>query len=1092
MLCKQHFLRPLFLTVLLFFSFPYLSNAAVFSEQQTQVNLAPFVSTLEDPEGQYTINDFIEKPGAFSFVQNEQTIPNFGYTSSIYWAFFQIHNEGKDREKLLEIAYPPLNDIVIYVVDGKQIIEEVHLGAKYPFHERELRDPHFLHSFIIENDQTLQFYIRFQTDGSLQMPMAIYEKGSYIVKKQNEILLSGVIYGILGVMAIYNLFLFFSLRHKSYIFYVFVILSTILSNLSFSGLAHQYLWPDSPWWNMRSIMFFFGTGAVFSMMFTITFLNLPYYLPKGKPFFRIGFLVNVFFLISIFISYPFALQMMIISNSMMIILVLTSAIMSWRRGARQARFFILAWFIFLTGILITVLSDAALIPLTPFTKMSSQIAATIEVILLSLALADRINILQNEKNEAVQIAQQNHELAMKNLQQADEMKDEFLAITSHELRTPLFGMIGIAESLREGVSGPVSPSMKSHLEMIIASGQRLTDLVNDLLDLSKLQHGMMDIRLQNVQLKEVVDLIIPVCEPLVQKKPVRLRNEVPQQLPAIQADQNRLMQIMYNLIGNAITHTKTGEIIISAKQQGKQIVISVKDTGVGMSAQQLDKIFEPFQQVGDAHARQAGGIGIGLNIVKHLIELHGGTIKVESTQGIGTIFSFTLPLRAEMVLTSDKLNRPIERKGLYHDHERVIPVAAKVRKNGHILVADDEPINVQILLNHLSLQGYEVSVATNGREVLNQVKQQAFDLLILDIMMPEMSGFDVCKEIRKQFTLTELPILMLTAKNQLQDKLTSFEVGVNDYLTKPCDRNELVSRVATLIALRKSTVALKQWNASLESKVQERTRDLEKANADLKRMEQSRSELLSNITHELATPITIIQNYFQAVREGLIDKNDNRYLHIIHNKLIMLERLTRDLFELAKLKTGSLQFNFTFVSLSSWIENMIQDVQSTVIRSGRSFKSDICTEAFNPYSLLLDPIRMEQVFTNLIWNAIEHTSEEHGKIELHVILKPAQQDEKSIEAHSTAKPTILLVVKDNGSGIAEEHHSQLFERYFKASSRSTSSNDKGSGLGLAIVKEIVLTHQGRIWVESTLEQGSSFFVELPLFDRTATEQEGRV
>lgn len=1086
----KHFTIPLFLFAILFGSLPLLTYAtehptAIFAEEQKTLKLAPYVSTLEDTNGEYTINDLIQNPDAFSFILNKKTIPNFGYTTSTYWATFQIKNEGKETEKLLEIAYPPLNDIVIYVFDGTNIIEEVHLGAKYPFHKREIRDPHFLHSFEMTNGQTLQFYIRFRTDGSLQMPMTIYEKNGYIIKKQNEILTLGIIYGILGVMAIYNLFLYFSLRHKSYIFYVFVNLSTFFSNLTFSGLAYQYIWPNSPWWNMQSIMFFFGLGAIFSQLFTISFLNLPHYLPRGKRFFQLGFFVNTVFLISIFISYPFALKMMIISILMMVILVLTSAIMSWRRGARQARFFILAWFVFLMGILITILSDAALIPLTSFTKMSSQFAATIEVVLLSFALADRINILQNEKNEAVRIAQKNHELAMKNLQQADELKNEFLAITSHELRTPLYGMIGIAESLLEGAAGTVSRTMENHLQMIITSGQRLTNLVNELLDLSKLQHGMMDIRLQKIQLKELIDLIVPICEPLVQKRPVQIRNAVPHYLPSIYADQNRLMQIMYNLIGNAITHTKSGEIVISAEQRGRHIAISVADTGIGMNPEQLEKVFEPFQQ-GNA---KTGGIGIGLNIVKHLIELHGGSIEVESTKGVGTIFRFTLPIDGKNDSIFNTTMQPFQSNHPHDEPVRIIPVNTPIRKQAHILIADDEPINIQILFNKLSLQGYDVSVATNGKEVLEQIKQQVFDLVILDIMMPELSGVDVCKEIRKQFSLTELPILMLTSKSMLQDKLTSFEVGVNDYLTKPCDTNELLSRVATLIALRKSTTALEQLNASLEQKVEERTHDLEKANADLKRMEQSRSELLSNITHELATPITIIQNYFQAVSEGLIDENDSHYLRIIHNKLIMLERLTRDLFELAKLKTGTLHFDFTFVPLHIWLEELIQDVQSVVERSERYFASDVWIESRSQYSLLIDPLRIQQVFNNLIWNAIEHTPKETGKIELHVRLMLPEQMEGRIDTNTTAKATILFIVKDNGEGIAKEHLPHLFERYFKAPSSFNSTYEKGSGLGLSIAKEIILTHQGKIWVDSINQKGSSFFLELPLFDRTTLEQE---
>lgn len=1060
------------------------------SEKKTVIS--DYLYILEDKEKTMTIADLLKIKDSEYFIRDKKGNPNFGYTNFAYWTKFEVENQTAFTERILEIEYPPLKEIDIYVFKQQELLDELHLGSKYPFNERLYPYPDFTYIFDIETGEALTFYIRFETDGSMQMPIYIWEQSGFMNQKQTTFLLLGMFYGITGVMAIYNLFLYFALRHKSYLYYVLVILMAFMVNISLNGIGFKYLWPEFPWWNMRSIVFFMSIGSVFSLLFANSFLELRKYLPKAKKTLYVLIALNLLNATLVFISYKIALNLMLLSIGSMIIFVLLSAYLCWKKGVRQTRFFIVAWFIFLLGVFTSILADAAIIPLTVVTKNIWQVSATLEVILLSFALADRINILRAEKEQAVIEAHDNQLLAVENLKKSDELKDEFLAITSHELRTPLYGMIGIAESLKDGVAGKIEIDMENQLEMIISSGERLTGLVNDLLDLSKLKHNAMDVQLQSVHLRELVDVIIPFCTPLLKNKDITVINDVPEEFPIVIADQNRLIQIFYNLIGNSIKFTDTGDIRITAIQSEMEYELIVKDTGRGMTEEQIETIFEPFRQESNSLTRDIGGTGIGLSIAKQLVELHGGKINAQSKIGVGSVFSFTLPIRDDYEAfkgEEPKIVPPFQVDQSTELLTATTPIKNSGLKQAKILIADDERVNLQVLLNQLSMEGYEVLAALNGEEVLKIVGEQEVDLVILDIMMPKMSGFEVCSRLRMKYSLTELPILMLTAKNQLYDKLTSFEVGANDYLTKPCDKEELLSRVKTLITLRKTLKELELLNESLEQKIEKRTEALKKANHKLTQMEKSRSRLLSSITHELGTPITLINSYIQAVNEGLIEENNSYYLNMIHHKLIVLERLALDLLELAKLNSGEMSFDFQFVSIDRWWNEIIEISVADVEQSGRVFiSSELNFKQFEEgLSLLIDRNRIDQVLLNIIWNAINHTPDDGGIIEMTVDFAK-EVIESSSYTNSQEKMKLIIQVKDNGEGIAEKNFPYIFDRYFRANQRE-GQDAKGTGLGLAIAKEIIDSHNGSIWAESVLGEGSSFYIELPLFKPRSREAE---
>jgi len=405
------------------------------------------------------------------------------------------------------------------------------------------------------------------------------------------------------------------------------------------------------------------------------------------------------------------------------------------------------------------------------------------------------------------------------LHRLDKLKDEFIANTSHELRTPLNGVIGIAESLVDGVAGTLPRKANVNLATIIASGRRLAHLIDDLLDFSKLRHSKLELQVKPVGVREVVDVVLALSQPLLRTKPdLKLVNSVPPDLPLADADENRLEQVFHNLIGNAIKFTHSGrvEVLAEGREDRSEVIVTITDTGIGIPQEKFDRIFESFEQADGTTAREYGGTGLGLSISKQLVELQGGKIWLTSTVGVGSQFSFSLPVAREQVReTAGARGRSTLDYSLlaqeFDSEEEVEGEAKEAIATGEefkILIVDDEPINLQVLTNNLSFEDYSITQANSGLEALELI-ENGFqpDLMLLDVMMPRMTGYEVSQKIREKFMATELPILMLTAKNQASDLVEGFTSGANDYLTKPFNKKELLARIKTHLNLLKINAA---------------------------------------------------------------------------------------------------------------------------------------------------------------------------------------------------------------------------------------------------------------------------------------------
>lgn len=381
---------------------------------------------------------------------------------------------------------------------------------------------------------------------------------------------------------------------------------------------------------------------------------------------------------------------------------------------------------------------------------------------------------------------------------SNQLKDEFLANTSHELKTPLHGIMNITSYLLDDEEHILSSKQKQNLMLVKDTSIKLSMLINDLIDVTRLKHGELRLYPTVVDLKVVTQIVFDVLQFELLGKNVQLDNQVESDVWVL-ADENRLRQILYNLVQNAIKHTEKGSIKVMSYVAEDKVNICVEDTGSGITQDKHEDIFEYFEQIGELLPQDGyTSMGVGLYISRKLVEQMNGKIHVEwSESGVGTRMTFTLPSAVhtqayrELASTLVQLSNVDEPLDIIDQHEFTI------------LIVDDEATNIRSLLNILKKHQYNVITAFSANEAIVKLKEYPqIDLVILDVMMPRISGIELCQMLRSQYSILDLPILFATIKDTPQDIALGFRAGANDYVTKPFDAETLIARVHTLIAMK--------------------------------------------------------------------------------------------------------------------------------------------------------------------------------------------------------------------------------------------------------------------------------------------------
>ena len=477
-----------------------------------------------------------------------------------------------------------------------------------------------------------------------------------------------------------------------------------------------------------------------------------------------------------------------------------------RAKLKNAKVFGLSLFVFLCAVINDMLNYSYVIETTNLTHFGVlafvlfQIAGLLRRYLKNFRSIETLSKTLQKQNKA--------------LIKLDEFKDDFLASTSHELRMPLHGIAGLAKTIKQE-SPILSDGAKNRINLIESTAKRLGNLVNDILDISSMKHDKLSIHVTPSFLRPLVESTIQSLNPLIKNKPIKLDFNIDDDANQVLADEQRLQQILYNLIGNAIKFTEQGHIYIEAQRQNKHIKIQVSDSGIGMSADQLSTALKPFETIENQSSNEIRGTGLGLPITRMLVELHKGALTLKSIIGTGTTAEFTLPwteLSPNIELKENKAKH-YEQEALSSnrtstaltDSSAATAIEHKnnLTNNAIIFYADDEEVNRELVTSQLVEAGYQIEVFTDGQSLLDQLPHALPELILLDWMMPGKNGLDVCKEIRRQHDAYNLPIIMLTARHQVHDIVQALNAGANDYLTKPYHEQELTARVYSQVSVKR-------------------------------------------------------------------------------------------------------------------------------------------------------------------------------------------------------------------------------------------------------------------------------------------------
>jgi len=655
--------------------------------------LGEYVEVLRDPSRRLTLED-VKRSGQFEPARMES--PSFGLDEAAYWFRLKVRNDGVEaRQWVLHVGYSHLDYVELHVPrpDGTTEVREA--GDRLPFARREIPFRSFLFRLIEARQSEQTYYLRVQTGGSVSVPLRAWTYEALIVYQGVELPGLWMFYGIVLVMAAYNLFLYVSVRRREYLYYVLYNVTLAFCQFTLMGHTFEYLLPQNPELANRLVLFSVDLTFVWTLLFQRTFLSIPQTVPRFTRVIDVLIVVTVAGAVSSpFVSYHAGLRATILGGLCHIVVGTIPVLVLLRRGNRLALYYAVSWLALFVGTVLYLLKTLGVLPSNALTIWGVQIGAALEVVLLSLALGDRINTMSATLTQLNgQLSHKVDELreALARAEDATRAKSEFLATMSHELRTPLNAIINVPQGLMSmfvrgqvvtcsactsifeleaGEAAPEGPtscphcategSLRSeeltrytgdpehsvrHLKMIERSGKHLLEMVNGVLDFSKIEASALKLRRELVSASAIVHEAVETVAELARSAGVDLETETTLPVEAtVCGDPLRLRQVLINLIGNAIKFSNgRGSVHVRVTRDEHGCCFSVRDSGIGIAPENRGRIFERFEQVDRGDTRKYGGTGLGLAISKSLVEAHGGLIWVESELGVGSTFSFTVP-----------------------------------------------------------------------------------------------------------------------------------------------------------------------------------------------------------------------------------------------------------------------------------------------------------------------------------------------------------------------------------------------------------------------------------------------------------------
>jgi signal transduction histidine kinase len=674
------------------------------------------------------------------------------------------------------------------------------------------------------------------------------------------------------------------------------------------------------------------------------------------------------------------------------------------------------------------------------------------------------------------------------LKELDQIKSRFFANISHELRTPLTLLLAPLETMLHRFNRSFDQETQELLMTMHSNGMRLLKLINDLLDLVRLESGVMQVKHEPLAVTEFVKGLASAARQVADDKRLQLATFVDPSLDMVLADRDKLEKIVLNLVFNALKFTPAGgRVELRAEKQGEELVLVVSDTGMGISAKNLPYIFDRFWQADGSSKRKYQGVGIGLALVKELAEVQGGNVTVRSEEGKGTTFTVHLPYqKAEAIqkpgvepqetpaaaegapasgtVTSEEwLTNLYRRAELFPAmtplHESLKPVEASGNGNlPTVLVADDEPDMLRFLKSQLSTH-YRVLEAVDGQQAIEKAAQFLPDIILLDMMMPEKDGLQACREIRERTPTQSIPIVLLTARADEETKLTALQAGASDFLAKPFSTTELHVRIKNLVESYQFQRKLSKQNQALESTIDQ----LKETEMQLVQSEKlaSLGRMSAGIIHEINNPLNFATTGLFTLRNKgkyLAPEQQGEYAEILKDVEEGIKRVKNIISDLRM---------FTHPDTEQLDQVEVAEVVGAALR----FLS----------AEWKDAVRIEQKLAEhqTIWankNKLIHVLVNLLQNSLYAIKHKSYADEQpTVWIHGRVENGRSLVsIRDNGPGIESANLDKIFDPFF-----TTKDVGEGMGLGLSICYRIVQEYDGRIYVKTERGRFCEFTLEFP-------------
>ena len=812
-----------------------------------EIDWTPLVSHLIDPSSKLSFED-VRSPAKSSYFQNNrgQSL-NWGFLSDAVWVRLRLQDERSHKTPLvLELGYNQLDNVQFYsclptstqdwdCLQSPEPLQKEQGGRAFNDRRERLRatSDEFTFPSLSPGGQAINRYtlwVRVQSGSSVQLSGTIRTPARQAVYHREHDLIQGLYFGGLLILFLFNLLVGMSLGWVKYYAYVSYMGAWILFQGFLGGYGFTYL---SPWLpdliGTRVVPLGMMMTGCFALIFALMLLDVrKVSLRLWQAVLVLLAFASAWIPLAIVSSYDVSVRITaLVFAPLWFIAEFACGIVCLKTQRRTAALYLASWGALVLGSLVFLLKTLGVLPINFFTSYAQQMGAWLQALFMSLAMADVINQLRRQTSQQAESLKSVNE----QLRHVDQLKDQFMANTSHELRTPLHGIMGITEALLEDDS--LSRDSKHKLRMVVSSGRRLVSLVNDILDFSRIQKDELTIQTHTIDLKSCLELVVAMFQAGRKKKDmITLSTDIATLLPLAYADENRLQQILFNLLGNALKFTHEGSIVVGARPEGDAILIWVKDTGIGIPQAKQANVFDSFVQADGSTARVYGGTGLGLTISKKLVELHKGKIWLESEEGKGTCFYFTIPMSSEKQVTtlvsSSQMAPGVHADFVIQESPALLEATEDLadkseallieqrKKSLHadgrrlrILAADDDPMNLEVIKAHLEHEAIDLSFARDGEEAIRKLERAGpFDLILCDVMMPKKTGYEVLEYARKQWNMAQLPIILLTAKGQLSDLVKGFDAGANDYLTKPFAKKELLSRMQAHLLVARAHEAL--------------------------------------------------------------------------------------------------------------------------------------------------------------------------------------------------------------------------------------------------------------------------------------------